>query len=113
MKIILILIILFVLLPIVRIVFGVWRSVHNMKKAFNQQFGQQQQNSQQQYQEPSQADTNKQNRKQRAVNYIKNASEDAEYETISTERRPSFVDTGNSQSRPKSRYSDAQFEEVK
>ena len=114
MKILLLLFIVFILFPIIRFAFNVWRSVRTVKKAFRQQYEQQQQQYQSQQQDDYQSDPIDQQRKKRAIEYLKKTSEDAEFETISSPRTTSSQSSSQSSSSSSApRYTDAQFEDIK
>ena len=111
MKILLLLFIVFILFPIIRFAFNVWRSVRTVKKAFRQQYEQQYQSQQQ---DDYQSDPIDQQRKKRAIEYLKKTSEDAEFETISSPRTTSSQSSSQSSSSSSApRYTDAQFEDIK
>jgi predicted Holliday junction resolvase-like endonuclease len=117
MNLLLLLFIIFILFPLIRILFGVGKTVHQVKKAFRQQqdaFGQYQ-HQQSRNQETQQQSSGKAepNLKKRAIEFLKNKSEDAEFEVISEERKPSNIDENSSKKSSKPYYTDAQYEDVK
>ena len=115
MNLLLFLLIIFVLFPLLRVAFTVWRSVHHVKKAFSQQQQQyEQQYKQYQSQQQQQSyDEEKSEKKRRAIEFIKNKSEDAEFEVISGDRKSTTDNTDSSSSSSQPHYTDVNFEEVK
>lgn len=116
MNLLLFLFIIFILFPLIRILFGVWKSVHQVKKAFRQQqeaFGQYQQQNRRNQEAQQQSTDSEPDRKKRAIEFLKNKSEDAEFEVISDERKPSNIDESSSRNSSKPFFTDAQYEDVK
>lgn len=114
MEILLILFIIFIVFPLVRVLFSVGKTVHTFRKAYKEQtdaFRQAQQShtgSQTASQKP------RDSKKRRAIDLFKKSSEDAEYVEIKGERSPQpDIDTTSSSSSAKPRVSDAQFEDIK
>jgi hypothetical protein len=98
------------------VIFSVWRSVHQVKKAFSQQQQQYEQQYERQAQQSQQQAHNaeKVEKKRRAIEFLKNKSEDAEYEIISSDRKSSTDDSNNqSSSTSGPHYTDAKYEDVK
>ena len=117
MNLLLFLLLIFVLIPLLKVAFTVWRSVHHVKKAFSQQQEQFEQQYKQHTQQAQQQthDNEKKQKKRRAIEFLKNKSEDAEYEVISSDRKSSTDDTDSASSTSSSQphYTDAHYEDVK
>lgn len=108
MEILLILFIVFIVIPLLRILFSVGRTVHSVKKEFNRQ-SQQYSNTRKQQEQKRE----KTSRKERARAYFKETSEDVEFEEIKTERNVSGT---NVQGKPQSadtHITDAPYEDIK
>lgn len=118
MEILLILFIIFIVFPLVRVLFSVGKTVHTFRKTYKEQtdaFRQAQQRADQSYAD-SQTTSKKtrDSKKRRAIDFFKKSSEDAEYVEIKGERSPQpDIDTKSSSSSAKPRVSDAQFEDIK
>lgn len=111
MKILLFLLIIFILFPLLRVVYTIWRSVRQVKKAFSQQQQQYQQTQKTSHRQASKEESNQ--KKRRAIEFLKNKSEDAEYEEIPGKRKSTATDDDREPASSRPHYTDAHYEDVK
>lgn len=117
MEILLILFIIFIVFPLVKILFSVGKTMHTFRKAYKEQtdaFRQAQQRGGQSSADTRQTShTSHDRKKRRIIDFFKRSSEDAEYVEIKGDRTPRQDDTADTpHSTGKPRVSDAQFEDI-